>query len=130
MSLPRKKPKKPVAPWRQNILAHHKRSAPKRGDLTKVTANVRKEVNRRSMELIGANYPVCERCGTTHNLTKAHIINASQGGPGNDPSNIMNLCGTHGMKGTCHDWADNTIEGRKWKYHYGRILRKYYEGSA
>lgn len=123
------KKKKPIAPWRQNILAHHKRGNPKRGDITKVTPNVRKEVNRRSMELTGSTEPVCERCGTTKNLTKAHIINASQGGPGNDPANIINLCGTHGMKGTCHDWADNTIEGRKWKERYGKMLRKYYKAA-
>lgn len=123
------KKKKPIAPWRQNILSHHKRSAPKRGDYTKVTANVRKEVNRRSMELLGATVPVCERCGTTMNLTKAHIVNASQGGPGGDPSNIINLCGTHGMKGTCHDWADNTKAGREWKEQYGKMLRKYYKAA-
>lgn len=127
MALPKKK--KPIAPWRQNILAHHKRSAPKRGDITRVTPNVRKEVNRRSMEMLGASVPVCERCGTTQNLTKAHIVNASQGGPGGDPANIINLCGTHGMKGTCHDWADNTKDGRKWKEQYGKMLRKYYKAA-
>lgn len=110
---------------------HKVRIKDKRGDHTKVSDKVRKEVNRRSMELFDTNVAVCERCGTTRNLSKAHIVNASQGGSGKDPANIMNLCGTHGMKGTCHDWADNTKEGRVWKKQYGAMLRLYYsEGNG
>lgn len=107
------------------------RIKPKRGDHTKVTAKVRTEVNRRSMELLGVDVPVCERCGTMRMLSKAHIVNASQLGSGRDPANIMNLCGTHGMKGTCHDWADQSAEGRLWKKQYGAMLRLYYaEGNG
>lgn len=127
----RKKPKKPVAEYRKHILDHHKRKAPKSGDYTKVTYGVRNEVNRRSMELKDSTSAVCERCGTTKGLSKAHIKNASQGGPGGDPSNIMNLCGTHGLTETCHHWADSTIPGRKWKKQYGAMLRLYYsEGNG
>ena len=107
------------------------RIKPKRGDITKVTPQVRAEVNRRSMELLDVDIPVCERCGTSKNLTKAHGIDASQGGSGRDPANIMNLCGTHGMAGTCHNWADNTREGRLWKKQYGAMLKLYYsEGNG
>lgn len=127
----RKKPKKKPAPWRVGILDHHQRGVPKSGDYTKVTSGVRKEVNRRSQELRDSTIPVCEHCGTTKGLTKAHIVNASQGGPGGDPSNIMNLCGTHGLIGTCHHWADSTLPGRKWKKQYGAMLRLYYsEGNG
>ncbi|MNN38903.1 hypothetical protein D3C81_1529220 [compost metagenome] len=127
----RKKQKKPVMPWRDGILDHHKREKRLRGSITRVTPNVRSEVNRRSMELLGADIPVCERCGSPHNLSKAHIKEASHLGPGYDPANIMNLCGTHGMKGTCHDWADNTMEGRAYKKQYGAMLRLYYsEGNG
>lgn len=107
------------------------RIKPKRGDITKVTPQVRQEVNRRSMELLDVDIAVCERCGTSKNLTKAHIINASQGGAGGDPANIMNLCGTHGMAGTCHNWADNDRDGRLWKKQYGAMLKLYYsEGNG
>jgi hypothetical protein len=126
-----KKKKKDPAPWRAGILDHHKRNKRKRGDVTKVTAQVREEVNRRSMELLGTDIPVCERCGTPRELSKAHILEAAHMGPGYDPANIMNLCGTHGFRGTCHDWADQTFVGRQWKKQYGAMLRLYYsEGNG
>jgi len=110
---------------------HSKRNKRKRGDITRVTTKVREEVNRRSMELMDVDVPVCERCGTMYNLSKAHIHEAAHLGPGDIPWNIMNLCGTHGWKGTCHDWADNTKEGRAWKKQYGAMLRLYYgEGNG
>ena len=118
-------------PYPKSRQVSKKRFKPRRGDHTKVTANVRTEVNRRSMELSGCDIPVCERCGTTKNLTKAHIINASQGGAGGDPANIMNLCGTHGWEGTCHDHCDNTQDGHKFKKQYGAMLKLYYsEGNG
>jgi hypothetical protein len=127
----RKKPKKEVMPWRQGVLSHHQRGSMKRGDATKVTWEVRQEVNRRSMELRGTDIPCCEKCGTTKNLTKAHIVNASQGGLGYDPANIMNLCGTHGLTDTCHHKSDNSYTGRQWKKQYGAMLRLYYsEGNG
>lgn len=55
---------------------YSKRNKPKRGDLTKVTPQVRSEVNRRSMELLGVDIAVCERCGTSKNLSKGHILEA------------------------------------------------------
>jgi hypothetical protein len=127
----KKKPKKKVAPWREGILDHHKRHNRLRGAITKVTGEVRAEVNRRSMELMGTDIAVCERCGTSKNLSKGHIVEAAHMGPGYDPANIMNLCGTHGFKGTCHDWADNEFAGRQWKKQYGAMLRLYYsEGNG
>lgn len=127
----RKKQKKPVMPWREHILDDHKRVKRLRGAITKVTPHVRAEVNRRSMELMGVDIACCERCGTTKQLSKAHILEAAHLGPGYDPANIMNLCGTHGFRGSCHDWADNTHEGRKWKKQYGAMLRLYYaEGNG
>lgn len=124
MALPKKK--KEPAPWRAGILNHHKRNKPKRGDYTKVTAAVRKEVDRRSMERWHSNVACCERCGTIHNLTKAHIQNASQMGSGSDPRNIMNLCGTHGWTGSCHDYCDNVRAGLVFKRQYGEFLQQYY----
>ena len=110
-----------------------KRGAGKKtvGDITKVTTAVREEVNRRSMELMGTDVPVCERCGSPKELSKSHIENASQVGSGGTPLNIMNLCGTHGFVGTCHDWCDNTAKGREWKKGYGEMLLEYYnEGDG
>ena len=125
-----RKPKKEPAPWRKDILSHHKRNKRLAGAITKVTDAVRVEVNRRSMEIMGTDIPVCERCGTSKQLSKCHIKEASQYGAGYDPANIMNLCGTHGFRGTCHDWADHTKEGRLWKKQYGAMLRLYYREGA
>lgn len=125
-----RKKKKTPAPWRVGILDHHQRNKRLAGAITKVTAEVRAEVNRRSMEIMGTDVPVCERCGTSKNLSKGHIVEASHLGPGYDPANIMNLCGTHGFKGTCHDWADNDYAGRQWKKQYGAMLKLYYREGA
>lgn len=53
---------------------YRKRRKPKAGDITKVTPKVRNEVNRRSMELLNVDVPVCERCGSMKNLSKAHVV--------------------------------------------------------
>lgn len=105
----------------------HSRAKKKRGDHTAVTDKVRKEIARRSMERFGYNVRCCERCGNTRDLTAAHMQNASQYGSGGDPWNVALLCGTHGIKGSCHDWADNTAEGREWKFAFAVELLEYYE---
>lgn len=126
-----KKKKKERMPWRINILPDHKRNSRLRRQVTETTDDVRQEVDRRSMEILGTDIPCCERCGTPKLLTKAHIIARSALGPGYDPANIINLCGTHGFKGTCHDWADNNFDGRIWKKQYGAMLKLYYaEGNG
>jgi hypothetical protein len=112
---------------------NHGRNKPKRGSLTKITQKVRDEVNRRSMENGFHFVPVCERCGYSSDLTKAHLVNASQGGRGDDPANVVNLCGSHGIggsdnKGGCHDWADNSTAGREWKKAKRLELIEYYGG--
>ncbi|KWX81416.1 hypothetical protein AML91_00045 [Paenibacillus jilunlii] len=56
-------------------------------------------------------------------------MEAEQRGPGYDPANIMNLCDSHGLKVTCHDWCDNEFAGRTWKKPYGAMLRLYYSGG-
>jgi hypothetical protein len=112
---------------------NHKRNKPKRGSLTRITQAVRDEVNRRSMEMMGTDVPVCEKCGYARDLTKAHLISAAQGGSGSDPANIVNLCGSHGIgghdgKGGCHDRADNSLAGRVWKEVMRCKLLDYYGG--
>lgn len=113
----------------------HGRTKKKRGQLTEITNKVREEVNRRSMERMGCDVPVCERCGYARDLTKAHIVNASQMGSGGVPWNILSLCGSHGIgghdgKGGCHHWADNTEEGREWKEQQLTRLTIYYNGEG
>lgn len=105
----------------------HKRGKQKVGNVTKVTDKVRKECDRRSMEVWDCNMPCCERCGMNHR-TAAHMQNASQIGSGGVPWNVVNLCGTHGTKG-CHDWADNTREGMDWKKQKAQELYDYYHGG-
>jgi hypothetical protein len=103
----------------------HGRNKPKRGNLTAITDKVRQEVNRRSEEFFGQGCPLCERCGSPYGLTKAHLVNASQGGSGAEPWNLANLCGTHGTGG-CHEFADNCKEGKAWKEAKRSELIKYY----
>src|SRR3989304_7423996 len=43
----------------------------------------------------------------------AHIINKSQGGTG-QASNLAVLCGPKVNSGTCHNWVDETREGKAW----------------
>lgn len=114
-----------VFEYRPSPKPQHGRNKPKRGTVTKVKNNVRDEVNRRSMELMDVDVPVCERCGSSKDLTKAHMEAAAQGGSGSEPWNIVNLCGTHGTK-QCHEWADNTPEGLKWKKKKRVDLLSYY----
>lgn len=120
--------KKKVAPWREGILSHHKRNKPKRGDYTRITDAVRKEVDRRSMEKWRSELPCCEVCGKTNFICKGHLQNASQMGSGSDPRNIFNVCGTHGTEG-CHDYCDNHPAGRKFKEQYAVILKDYYDNG-
>lgn len=100
----------------------HKRLKPKRGNLTKITPKVRKEVLRRSEGR-------CERCGvaTAYAFEMAHLINASQLGRGDEPWNIVLLCGPSVNTGTCHNWADYTAEGREWRKTKRKELESYYQ---
>lgn len=103
---------------------NHNRGKPKRRNVTAVTDKVRKELDRRAMEIWESPVACCERCGR-HNRTAAHMEAAGQMGPGNVPWNVVNLCGTHGTK-ECHDWADNTREGMDWKKAKAAELYEYY----
>lgn len=102
----------------------HNRRAPKRGDLTKITNKVRKEVQIRSEGK-------CERCGrtTAYAFEMSHLIQASQGGSGSDPANIVLLCGPSVNTGTCHNFADYTAAGREWRMQKRKELIEFYERS-
>lgn len=99
----------------------HNRRTQRRRNLTRITANVRKEVLERSER-------ACERCRRTqaYAFEMAHLDNASQGGKGGDPANIVLLCGPKVNTGTCHHWADSTTEGREWKKTKKAELIDYY----
>lgn len=103
---------------------NHARGKRKRGNVTRITQKVRDECNRRSMEVWNINVPCCERCSKL-NYTAAHMQPAGQMGPGDVPWNVVNLCGTHGTK-ECHDWADNTEQGRAWREKKAKELYEYY----
>src|SRR5699024_8656216 len=77
---------------------------------TKITQKAREEVYRRSAH-------ACERCGKTraYAFEVSHLVQASQGGSGNDVTNLALLCGPSVNTGTCHWWADSTKEGREWR---------------
>lgn len=70
----------------------------------------------------------CERCGRSraYAFEMAHLINASQGGRGDDPSNIVLLCGPSVNTGTCHWYVDSTTSGREWKLNKRKELRAHY----
>lgn len=98
-----------------------KRYKQKRSQKTRITQKVRKEVKRRSQGK-------CERCGTTSawSFEMAHLIQASQGGRGDDPANIVLLCGPSVNTGTCHNVADYTAKGREWRIAKHKELEAYY----
>lgn len=100
----------------------HKRGKPKRGERTKITPAVRREVLERSG---GA----CERCGRTraYSFEMAHLIQASQGGSGAEPWNVVLLCGPSVNTGTCHNFADYTAVGREWRIQKRKELMRRYQ---
>lgn len=102
-----------------------KRYKKTRGQKSKITQKVRKEVVRRA----GAK---CERCGLTNGrpFEMAHLQQSSQGGSGNDPANIALLCGPSVNTGTCHNFADYTAEGREWRMQKREELLEYYGGEV
>ncbi|GAA5418056.1 hypothetical protein Pryu01_03138 [Paraliobacillus ryukyuensis] len=101
---------------------NHKRSKPKRGNTSKITNKVRDEVLQRSEGK-------CERCGRTsaYAFEMAHLVQASQGGSGDDPANVALLCGPSVNTGTCHNFADYTAKGREWRMNKRKELIGYYE---
>lgn len=103
---------------------NHKRRAPKRGNVTKITKSVRDEVLRRSEGK-------CERCSKSRSYAfeMAHLIQASHLGRGDDPANIALLCGPSVNTGTCHNFADYTAKGREWRMSKRKELIKFYERS-
>lgn len=98
-----------------------RRLKPKRGNKTRITQVVRNEVWERSNGC-------CERCGKSraYAFEMAHLVQASQGGRGDDPANIVLLCGPSVNTGTCHNFADYTAEGRKWRMNKRKELIEYY----
>lgn len=101
---------------------NHKRRVPKQRDRTRITQKVRKEVYERS----GGK---CERCGRTraYSFEYAHLVQASSLGSGKDPANIAYLCGPSVNTGTCHNFADYTSDGRKWRMSKRKELMSYYK---
>ena len=89
-----------------------------------ITNNARQEVYRRA----GGK---CEWCGTTNPycFEVAHLIQASQGGRGDEPFNLALLCGPSVNTGTCHNRADYTSKGREWRLNKRKELIKHYEIS-
>lgn len=95
---------------------------PKSNRHTKITQKAREEVYRRANKK-------CERCGMTNPycFEVAHLVQASQGGRGDDPSNLALLCGPSVNTGTCHNFADYTTKGREWRMSKRKELINYYE---
>lgn len=113
--------------WRPAYKPDHNRRTLTQGQHTKITNKARKEVARRASEEKG--YPVCERCGCSIPagwFENAHLTNASQYGSGRVPWNIALLCGPRTLTGSCHQWADDTSEGRDWKIRKQAELYIYY----
>lgn len=101
------------------------RRKPKRGGITRITQKARNEVLKRSEGK-------CERCGrtTAYAFEISHLVQASQGGSGSDPANLVLLCGPSVNSGTCHHFADYTAEGRKWRMNKRKELVSYYEQNT
>jgi len=101
---------------------NHKRRVPKRGTRTRITQKARNEVYDR------VGYRHCERCkrSQAYAFEVAHLIQASQGGSGDDPANLALLCGPSTDSRTCHHFADYTAEGREWRMEKRKELIEYY----
>ena len=84
----RKKPKKEIAPWRQNILAHHQ-DRPSGADRGEFPPKVVKE-------LIEDSGGVCRSCRTAPDTTTHHVLPRGRRGRG-VKTNGLRLCGP------CHD---------------------------
>lgn len=93
-----------------------------RGQRTRITQAARQVVYERSQMK-------CERCGRTraYSFEVAHLINASQGGRGDDPNNLVLLCGPSVNYNTCHNFADYTAKGREWRMRKREELIKRYK---
>lgn len=104
------------------INPNHKRRVPKRRNVTRITKEVRVEVLERSEGK-------CERCGRSRSYAfeMSHLKSAAHGGSGSNPANIVLLCGPSVNYGTCHNWADSTKEGRKWRMQKRKELIEIYE---
>lgn len=113
---------KKFSPYSKEQQLKSNRNKPKRGNLTKITQKVRREVEERSEGK-------CERCGriNAYCFEMAHLQNASQLGSGSEPWNVALLCGPKVNTGTCHNIADETKEGKEWKQAYREKLKKLYE---
>lgn len=100
---------------------NHKRRKPKQSTRTRITNKVREEVLRRSEGK-------CERCNRTsaYSFEMSHLVQASQGGSGDEPWNVALLCGPSVNTGTCHNFADYTAKGREWRKHKRKELKNYY----
>lgn len=100
----------------------HARNKPKRRNITRITNKARHEVLERSEGK-------CECCGISnpYSFEVAHIIQASQLGRGDDPANLLLLCGPSVNSGTCHHWVDSTSEGREWAMRKREELMSLYE---
>lgn len=90
---------------------NHKRNSLSRRTRSEASPEVRKEVHERSG---GA----CERCDRARSSQLAHIERRwkSEGKPTKE--DFADLCDP------CHDWADDTKEGRAWLMQFQTNLRE------
>jgi 5-methylcytosine-specific restriction endonuclease McrA len=93
---------------------NHKRSKPKRKEITRIRPETAEHVWEREQGR-------CLRCKRqppeVWTLELAHIINRSQGGPG-EPWNVILLCGPSTNYDTCHFFIDSTRAGKEWAKRY------------
>lgn len=108
----------------------HGRNKTKRGKHTAISDKCSTEVHRRSASRDGVD--TCEFCGTTKPrnwFERAHLVNASQYGSGNEPWNIALVCGPKTETGTCHQIIDETALGKMVKLRKRAELIDYYRSG-
>ncbi|MNC07124.1 hypothetical protein D3C75_546570 [compost metagenome] len=101
----RKKQKKPVMPWRDGILDHHKRVKLTQRQMGDISPNVRKQVRERS----GG---ICElqiRCNGSPAVQQAHITGRKQLTHKTTADDLRDACIA------CHRYIDETPEGIRYK---------------
>jgi hypothetical protein len=101
----RKKSKKPVAPWREGILDHHKRGGLTQKQMGDISPQVRKEVRERSKG-------ICElriKCSGARTVQQAHITGRKQLTHKTTAKDLRDACVA------CHIYIDETPEGIRYK---------------
>lgn len=91
----------------------YKPTRKQRGRVNSETYNFVMERDNYTCVKCGRNGSFKDKHGFFLKMEVAHIENKSQGGTG-QANDLALLCGPKVNSGTCHNWVDETREGKDW----------------